>query len=163
MPSGAPGRHRTRIAFHARGGEDLSGKGDLVPSQDPTHKIYGALYEIDAAERPALDRFEGRGHRGVELRFTMRARRYTCFAYAAESPFIDEALRPYDWYKALVLLGARHLGLPRSYVNSIEGVSTVPDPDRDRRQRLETLIGRMALSSRAPDFSLGRALIATVP
>jgi hypothetical protein len=39
----------------------------------------------------------------------------------------DASLRPYHWYKALVIAGAREHGLPVSYRSRLELVVTVSD------------------------------------
>jgi hypothetical protein len=44
----------------------------------------------------------------------------------------DASLRPYHWYKALVIAGAREHGLPASYRSRLELVVTVSDPDPER-------------------------------
>jgi gamma-glutamylcyclotransferase len=44
----------------------------------------------------------------------------------------DASLRPYHWYKALVIAGAREHGLPPSYRSRLELVITVSDPDPAR-------------------------------
>ena len=41
----------------------------------------------------------------------------------------DASLRPYHWYKALVIAGAREHGLPPNYRSRLELVVTVSDPD----------------------------------
>jgi hypothetical protein len=44
----------------------------------------------------------------------------------------DASLRPYHWYKALVIAGAREHGLPPSYRSRLELVVTVSDPNPTR-------------------------------
>lgn len=54
-----------------------------------------------------------------------------------DATLLDDSLRPYDWYKALVLAGAREQKLPPEYVVGIENVGAIKDPDtaRDKRHR----------------------------
>ena len=48
---------------------------------------------------------------------------------------IDDGLKPYHWYKNLVVLGAKHLQFPDAYVRSIEMIESVEDPDETRRKQ----------------------------
>jgi len=56
-----------------------------------------------------------------------------CVSYIAEESHIDNSLRPYDWYKEFVLVGARFHGFPDEYLKRIESIQTRCDPDPDRR------------------------------
>lgn len=47
---------------------------------------------------------------------------------------IDAAAIPYDWYRAIVVSGAREQGFPQSYVESLERAAARPDPDAARAQ-----------------------------
>ena len=50
--------------------------------------------------------------------------------YAATD--IDSTLQPYDWYKRLIVEGARFHGLPEDYITAIEAVSCATDPNSTR-------------------------------
>jgi hypothetical protein len=54
------------------------------------------------------------------------------FMYAAEAGHIDPALRPYSWYRRLVVEGARQHALPPDYIARIEAIPAVEDRDSDR-------------------------------
>lgn len=45
---------------------------------------------------------------------------------------IDASLQPYSWYVSHALVGAREHALPEAYVETIERVPRVEDPDRER-------------------------------
>jgi hypothetical protein len=45
---------------------------------------------------------------------------------------IDHSLRPYSWYRALVVAGAREHRIPEDYIALLETVATQEDPDRTR-------------------------------
>lgn len=142
VPSAAPlGTARLsgyRLCFHKRS-RDGSGKCNIVPAED--RDVYGVLFEIDRADLDALDQAEQRG-RGYE-RTDLRVRGSSpveAFAYLAQPAYIDDALLPYDWYRALVIAGAREHGLPSAYVDRLEAVRSYPDPNQDRRQSYRTLL-----------------------
>ncbi len=42
-------------------------------------------------------------------------------------------MRPYHWYKQLVILGARYLQLPEIYIAAIDATASIEDPDISRR------------------------------
>ena len=54
--------------------------------------------------------------------------------------YIEPALRPYDWYKALVVAGAIEHSLPPAYVEWIRTFHSQPDPNVMRRAKNERLL-----------------------
>lgn len=108
------------LRWHKRS-RDGSGKGDIVPSDD-SHAVFGVVYEIDASELPALDRAEGRGcgYDRRDLQVILNGKRVTVWAYVATAT--DSALKPYAWYKAMVVAGAKEHGLPAPYIANLEVV-----------------------------------------
>lgn len=122
-----------RLAFHKLG-RDGSGKCDIAPS--PGDCVWGVVLDIPAAARPLLDRFEGlgRGYAVETVQLTLvDGAALTAFSYRATR--VVPGLRPYDWYKAHVLHGAREHHLPAHYVAAIAATAAVPDPDAARHQR----------------------------
>jgi len=123
------------LRFHKRSEVDGSGKCNLLFTASDGHRAYGAVYELDAAQRPALDAAEGAGYRRKPVAVELDGRCLHPFAYLAEPAFIDEDLAPFAWYKALVMHGARFQGLPSDYVAAIEAIRAQGDPDAERRRR----------------------------
>jgi hypothetical protein len=63
-----------------------------------------------------------------------------CLTYLGATSHICTALKPYDWYKEIVLLGCRKLDLPDPYISMIEAIRNGPDPDRKRsREQWQTV------------------------
>lgn len=87
---------------------------------------------MKASEKYSLDRAEGlgEGYAEREVEILSGARGVTAQAYYATDK--DLTLRPYNWYKAIVLAGAREHRLPDNYVAAIESVISIPDPDEKR-------------------------------
>jgi gamma-glutamylcyclotransferase (GGCT)/AIG2-like uncharacterized protein YtfP len=140
-----------RLQFHKRGG-DSSGKCNIVHSGNVQDHVHGALYRMAAAHKFDLDQIEGVGcgYRDRPLRLTCLDRRYSCFTYIAEPTHIDDDLKPYHWYKALVVHGAEYLHLPGDYIAGLHAVDALEDPDGVRRADHEALVARMVrLSSPA--------------
>ena len=127
-----------RLAFHKRGA-DGSGKCAASFTGNPGDRLWGVLDRLTDDQMGELDRYEqAYDRRTVEVNFdegTVRA-----VLYVARASRIDPKLRPYHWYKELVLAGARELGLPRGYVGAIEAVSSFPDPCRERADRNRAIL-----------------------
>ena len=107
---------------------DESGKCNIVSGGSG---IRIAIYDISIADKITLDRIEGLGSGYVEISLAVPDIG-ECKSYAAEESFIDKTLAPYDWYKELVLVGARVYGFPVEYVDEINAVVAHQDPDPRR-------------------------------
>jgi gamma-glutamylcyclotransferase len=104
---------------------DGSAKCDCCASEDGRNRVHGVVYEIPVAEKDALDRAEGLGTGYAEesLKVITQAGVLDAMAYIAT--YKDPALKPYHWYKDLVLAGAVEHGLPAEYVESIRAIQSV--------------------------------------
>jgi gamma-glutamylcyclotransferase len=119
------------LSFCKTGG-DGSGKCNLLKSVAGGAHAYGVIYRICANEKPVLDKIEGPRYDVVDLDIVIEVARVRAFAYLADEVHMDEQLRPYDWYKAFVLEGAKTHGLPADYVAFLDRVQAGEDLDRDR-------------------------------
>lgn len=129
-----PGR---ALVFHKRS-VDGSAKCTVVAGLK-SRRVFGAVFRFEAAEKVLLDRAEGLGSGYEEEweRLPVGGRSQSVFCYVASPGWVDPGLRPYHWYKRLVLAGARYHGFPADYIAAIEAVESIDDPDRDRRVRNE--------------------------
>lgn len=130
------------LAFHKRGG-DGSGKCLLYEAGGDA-LAYGVLYGLAAADKPALDRFEGLGVGYGEHALTVRleGREHRAYLYMALPSHVAPAARPFHWYKQLVLAGARHHRLPQPYIAAIAAVPSIDDPDAHRARTHDALLAR---------------------
>ena len=119
--------------------KDASGKCTIRPGSDGVHV---AIFELSAADKQVLDEIEGLGNGYSEILLDVPGFG-NCFSYVAESSHIDETLRPYDWYRELVLAGARLHGFPDDYVQRLEAVPTTADPDGERAARRWALVEKV--------------------
>ncbi|MCP5198533.1 MAG: gamma-glutamylcyclotransferase [Gammaproteobacteria bacterium] len=124
------------LRFNKRG-RDGSGKCTLVAQAGAT--AYGVVYALPIAARGELDRIEGLG-RGYEATHVKVPTVGECYVYLAQDGWTDDALAPYDWYRDLVVAGAREHGLPAAYVAAIAAVAARPDPDAARAADHRALI-----------------------
>lgn len=119
------------LRWHKRG-SDGSGKCDIEKTGQARDVVWGVLIELDAAEKPALDRAEGLGKGYVERRVSVITDHGSVKASAYVGTGRDPAIKPYDWYKDLVIAGAREHGLPEPYLRQLEHVQANRDPNPAR-------------------------------
>lgn len=122
-------RHRLNFA---KPGSDESGKCG-IEAVNTGEYVLGVLYQMAKREKPVLDRIEGNGHGYMDKEIEVNSNRgpIRCFTYYPTR--LDNDKRPYDWYKALVLEGARENGFPPHYLEMIEAVESLIDPHHERR------------------------------
>ena len=130
-----------RLAFHLAS-SDGSGKCDIPVVDGPKSRVFGALYRLDAAGWSRLDEIEGLGcsYRRQRLPIGDCGLAGEAVAYVALTDRIDPSLRPYSWYRELVLEGARYHGFPSGYLEMLSAVPVIADPDSARaRSNLSVL------------------------
>lgn len=110
--------------------KDGSGKCDIVTAAGST--VQGVLFEIALTDKPALDTAEGLGWGYKQVELKVQTAGDTVQALSYQGTNIDYGTKPYDWYKTLVVAGAREHGLAADYVQSLETVATVEDWNRER-------------------------------
>ena len=124
-----------QLVFH-KSGRDNSAKCDAHHSGDPDHVVIGVLYEIHPDEKPILDNIEGLGS-GYEIKDVLirldDGSSVEAFTYYATH--IDADLKPFDWYREHVLVGARDNALPEDYVQTIEAIECIEDNNLERRSK----------------------------
>ena len=122
------------LRFHKRGLLDGSGKCDIVPARHDD-EVWGVLYRIRLGDRRELDRIEGVGAgyagRYVTVLGPHGPRR--AYTYRATHDAVDAGLRPFCWYHAYVVAGARQHGLPEPYLQRLHSIDVLEDPDAERR------------------------------
>jgi hypothetical protein len=130
-PLGAALLHGHGRRWH-KVGRDGSGKCDVVPDATPGQVVHGVLYRIDAREMPRLDAAEGlgQGYDAVELEVEWAGGRRLAHLYRATH--IDPSLRPFRWYRELVVAGAVSHRLPADVVAALRAVPAIEDPDEAR-------------------------------
>jgi gamma-glutamylcyclotransferase (GGCT)/AIG2-like uncharacterized protein YtfP len=134
---GAGSLHEHELRFHKQS-KDGSTKADAFFTGSPAHRVLGAVYSLHLESKRKLDEFEGLNTQYFEAELSIEVAAGGSVAatvYRARPDRIDTAGRPYDWYREHVLVGAREHGLPAQYVETIESVPVVRDPDEARRDR----------------------------
>lgn len=121
------------LLFHKRGC-DGSGKCNILHTGRHTDRVHGCIYTMSAAERPQLDAVEVPDYQAVPVDVTTAGGAIRAFTYLAPPETVDDSLVPFDWYLALVVVGARQHGLPEDYVARLATVAAVADPDPERNR-----------------------------
>lgn len=130
-----------RLSFRkaSRGRVRNSGKCDIEPTGANGDRVYGVLFSIVNSEAQALRDAEGPGYDEKTMNVGTAQGKETAIVYIAND--IVSGLRPYDWYKAFVVAGAKEHGLPAEYVEWLKKFQSQPDTDEARRAREEAILG----------------------
>ncbi len=121
---------------------DGSGKCNVVEDATPGACVWGVVFASDFAQKDSLDKAEGlgNGYGSCEVSVLLRGgATLTAQAYVATRT--DAAYLPYDWYKALVVAGAREHALPSDYVAMLEAQPCTVDGNEERRRKNLLLTG----------------------
>lgn len=138
-----------RLVFHKRS-HDGSGKCNILETDRATDIVHGAIYTIAPEHKCDLDRYEGKGSGYIDSHIKLRChdQEYLCFTYLAQRSYISDDLKPYHWYKEMVVLGANYHGFSDIYISAIASIASTEDPDQSRRLENETLLDKMRYFSR---------------
>jgi gamma-glutamylcyclotransferase (GGCT)/AIG2-like uncharacterized protein YtfP len=133
------------LAFSKRG-RDGSGKCTLIETEQRTARVHGVLYRIDPVHRVHLDEAEGLGfgYEALSVEVSIERDRHRAFTYIAQAGHVDRTLMPFDWYKALVVEGARHHGLHEAYLDVLRAVPAIEDPDAERSALHREILASLA-------------------
>ena len=134
------------LRFHKRGG-DGSGKCDAYHTGDRADTLYGVVYSLSQSQRDLLDGIEGPGYSSREVSVRLSKGMITAYAYIARDGHVDSALPPFNWYKSIVVAGARAHALPVHYIETLEAVYAERDPDSAREALHLALLGHHAGAS----------------
>lgn len=120
--------------------KDGSAKCDIVQSSVPQACVHGVVFEIAAADKAALDIAEGigMGYKGCDV--VVRTAQGTLEAWTYRATNIDPLAKPYSWYKALVVAGAKEHRLPNAYVAALETAAAREDPKPERAAQNARLV-----------------------
>lgn len=122
-----------RFAMNVRS-SDGSAKANAIKTSSNQDTLHGVLYELDAAAKTVLDGFEdvGGAYRVEQATADTGNGRRDVFLYVGEKGRLAEGLAPYDWYRGLILAGARQHSLPTQFTAMLEKLPTAIDPDSVR-------------------------------
>ena len=122
-----------QLVFH-KVGRDGSAKCDALHTENPDSTVFGALFRLDRRDIPTLDTFEalGAGYDREILSVSTSTGTLQAFAYIAQAQYVDPDLKPFHWYKQLVIAGAELHQFPDRYITAISAVHSKADPQPQR-------------------------------
>lgn len=145
----------TAIVFHKR---SIDGSGKCMILKDEINRpvAFGALFAIEPKEQGMLDKAEsvGKGYNKRLVKCPVGETEYTAFTYVADPSAIDASLKPYHWYKQLVIAGARYHQFPERYISYLKDPESIQDPDNERRLSNERILESLRMY---PKSSSGRS------
>lgn len=138
-PVGVAELHGYGLRWHKRS-NDGSGKCDIAVESATDGRVLGVLYEIDDGEKEALDEAEGfgQGYEEIDVQVVLDGKGTKAKAYRATK--IDAKLKPFTWYRAFVIAGAKEHALPKDYIDRLVMVDAIEDTNRVRHDRNMRLI-----------------------
>jgi gamma-glutamylcyclotransferase len=144
-PSAKPLRIGTLKGYNlefSKPSADRSGKGTIVKSSTIDAQVLGVLFEIASAERGRLDEAEGY-RQGYDRRPDFAVDHLNDGTSAQATSYFatafDRSLKSYDWYRALVIGGAKQHGLPKEWIADLERIAFSVDGELNRPNRLIAL------------------------
>ncbi len=133
--------HTLRFHKHSM---DKSGRCNAFASGND-NSVIGVLFTFDPVDRAKLDEAEGVGSGYEHAMVTVindKGRRRKVFTYLATPDYIDDGLKPYGWYKNLVLAGSKEHRLPLEYIAEyIQSVEAIEDPNKTRDKKQRAILG----------------------
>ena len=111
-----------KLTFNKRS-KDKSGKANLVYTGDKS-LVWGVIFDISEDQKPILDKVEGLGKGYDEYKLRVISdleQEIECVCYiATDSKYLDDSLKPHDWYTDFCLLGAKEHNLPEEWIIVLE-------------------------------------------
>ncbi|KGM06896.1 hypothetical protein LP43_1391 [Methylophaga thiooxydans] len=141
--------YKHQLRFHKRSHVDGSAKCDAWYTGTWSDWVEGIIYNIAVRDKLHLDDIEGVGHGYAIKQVSVVDKHDRVFqAYTYVATDIDTELRPFDWYKQHVLIGAKEHHLPVEYIEQINAVEAEVDSDTERAEREMAIhvLGDKALS-----------------
>ena len=123
-----------KLLFH-KISKDGSGKANIQHTNENTNTVWGIVIEITDEQKHELDIYEGKGkgYNEIPIKVILTdGTEITVNTYVADKDKINDSLKPYDWYKALVVFGALEHRFPIDYINNIRTVESICDTKFER-------------------------------
>jgi len=153
-----------RFSFDKVSRDGDSGKCDIAATRNEKDRAYGVLYRINAKEKSDLGKAEalGVGYSEANIQIVTASGTQSAVTYVAS--YKEEAvLRPYQWYKAMVIAGAKEHGLPNEYIEWLHTFEAQVDANADRRSERESLLfGDLPLNRFQLDMPIRQAAVVAV-
>lgn len=114
---------------------DGSAKCDAFFTECSDDFVLGVLYEIDDKDEHNLDNFEGLGNGYGEKIVVVYDENISHNAKIYVATKCNKSLLPYTWYLKHVIEGAQSAEFPASYIEKLEKINTINDPNSKRKKK----------------------------
>lgn len=126
------------LQFH-KPGADGSGKCNILRTDPSSGRrspyVLGMLYSLSRSQMGQLDICEGEGTGYQRVTVQVTNKHYISYTAQTYVALVTQSeLKPFHWYKRHVIVGAEEAGLPKDYINCIERLEEIADPDELRTQ-----------------------------
>lgn len=121
--------------FFNKKSKDGSGKANISFVDNSKDFVWGIVIQITEEQKEKLDRFEGKGKGYNEQRVEVILQNGTkveALTYVADKDSLDFSLKPFDWYKALIVFGLMENYFPIDYLMKIKNYECMPDTNFER-------------------------------
>jgi len=126
-----------RLFFNKKS-TDGSSKCNIEFTIDPHGFVIGILYEISNDDLEELDNYEGlnKGYVHKNLEVNIKGERQNAITYIATQEYIVNNLRPYTWYKEIVISGMEYYNFDPNYIDKIRNIESIEDSNLTRRNEM---------------------------
>jgi len=129
-----------KLDFSKRG-NDGSGKCTIVKAGGGL--IFAAIFNIDKKEQSILDQVEGAGYERQTLQVRIAGKTVNACTYIALGSLIDPDIKPFHWYKDIVIEGAIYLSFPNEYLEYLNRFECIQDQNDKRSTEKQALLVEM--------------------
>ncbi len=124
-----------QLIFNKKSHKDDSGLANLTATQKATDKVYGNLYEVSDSYLSTLELAEGiqHGYHTQKVTVLCQGENISATIFLCDDPaFLQNNLKPFDWYKAMIVRGLERLEAPADYTQKVKKMEDILDVDVQR-------------------------------
>lgn len=125
------------LTFDKLAPKSNSGKCGIIENKRGIESVCGVIFDITEEELPLLDKVEGVGN--GYARTSVRTYAFDRDEYVDATTYIptlrQPGIKPFCWYKALVIAGLEEHKFTDEYINRVREIETISDPDAERAKR----------------------------
>ncbi|MDX2135348.1 MAG: gamma-glutamylcyclotransferase family protein [Saprospiraceae bacterium] len=144
--------HGYSLGFNKKS-KDGSGKANINFVDKSEDFVWGIVIQITEVQKEKLDRFEGKGkgysEQEVEV-ILQNGTKIEALTYVADTDWLDSSLKPFDWYKALIIFGLMENQVPINYLMKIKNFECTPDTNIERSDENWSIIKSSLIANENP-------------
>ena len=115
--------------------KDNSAKANIEFTNSDKDEVWGVVVQITEKQKIALDKFE-KGYNEINIYAKLEGdNEIMAITYVADKKAGEVSLKPFDWYKALVIFGALEHQFPSNYITNVKNIESMPDTNDERSNK----------------------------